>query len=346
MRRIRRKKEKQKKKIIIISAFLFLIIMTSGYAAFSTNITINAKGNIKCNPKIVKEKLLENLTTKGDGLYIDEYEEGRYVYKGVNPNNYLKFNDELWRIVSLENDGTIKIYKEAAFGQNFDETGYRDKSSNGVGGTYCNQMTPGCNVWPATNNLVGNPIEFSSGVFKGTVLLNSSLNEYLNNEYYNSLNVDKSYIVMYNFDVGQIIWYDETMFLDDVIEKWNSTASEYIWNGKVGLLSPVDILKSNIENTTCSILSPEGLTTYDSDEYNCHLNSYIKSENRRNMYLISPRGTQVGANVSILSPAGEINGAAPYHSDASTFSSAVAFYLDSNIKLCGLGTKNNPYEIE
>ena len=85
MRRIRRNKEKQKKKIIIISAFLFLIIMTSGYAAFSTNITINAKGNIKCNPKIVKENLLENLTTKGDGLYIDEYEEGRYVYKGVNP---------------------------------------------------------------------------------------------------------------------------------------------------------------------------------------------------------------------------------------------------------------------
>ena len=42
--------------------------MTSGYAAFSANITIKAKGNIKCNPKIVKEKLLENLTTVGEGL--------------------------------------------------------------------------------------------------------------------------------------------------------------------------------------------------------------------------------------------------------------------------------------
>ena len=51
MRRIRRKKEKQKKKIIIISTFLFLIIMTSGYAAFSTNITLRAKGNIKERPQ-------------------------------------------------------------------------------------------------------------------------------------------------------------------------------------------------------------------------------------------------------------------------------------------------------
>lgn len=83
--------------------------MTSGYAAFSANITINAKGNIKCDPKIVKEKLLENLTTVGEGLYEDKYEEGRYVYKGENPNNYLKFNDELWRIVSLEKGGTIKF---------------------------------------------------------------------------------------------------------------------------------------------------------------------------------------------------------------------------------------------
>ena len=47
--------------------------------------------------------------TSGDGLYKDEYEEGRYFYRGANPNNYITFNNELWRILSVEKDGTIKI---------------------------------------------------------------------------------------------------------------------------------------------------------------------------------------------------------------------------------------------
>ncbi len=67
MRRTRRKREKYKKKIIVISVFLFLIIMTSGYAAFSTNISLHAKGNIvqSCN---IGGKTIKTVT-EGDGLY-------------------------------------------------------------------------------------------------------------------------------------------------------------------------------------------------------------------------------------------------------------------------------------
>ena len=56
--------------------------------------------------------------SSGDGLYADSYEEGRYFYKGKNPNNYITFNGENagWRIVSLESDGTIKIMKIASIG--------------------------------------------------------------------------------------------------------------------------------------------------------------------------------------------------------------------------------------
>ncbi len=50
--------------------------------------------------------------TYGDGLYADEYEAGRYVYKGTNPNNYIEFdNGEVWRIIAKETDGTYKILK-------------------------------------------------------------------------------------------------------------------------------------------------------------------------------------------------------------------------------------------
>ena len=56
--------------------------------------------------------------TSGDGLYEDEYEDGKYTYKGVNPNNYVTFNNEKagWRIISINSDGTIKIMRDASIG--------------------------------------------------------------------------------------------------------------------------------------------------------------------------------------------------------------------------------------
>ncbi len=57
-----------------------------------------------------------DVVTSGDGLYEDTYEEGRYIYKGKNVNNYITFNNEVWRIVSIEPDKTIKIMREANLG--------------------------------------------------------------------------------------------------------------------------------------------------------------------------------------------------------------------------------------
>jgi len=51
-----------------------------------------------------------------DGLYVDTYEDGRCIYRGANPDNYISFNDELWRIISIETDGTLKIMKNDSIG--------------------------------------------------------------------------------------------------------------------------------------------------------------------------------------------------------------------------------------
>ena len=50
------------------------------------------------------------VVTSGDGLYEDQYETGRYIYRGSEPNNYIQFNNELWRIVAKETDGTMNYY--------------------------------------------------------------------------------------------------------------------------------------------------------------------------------------------------------------------------------------------
>ncbi len=54
------------------------------------------------------EQLIATTVTSGDGLYQDDY---GYIYKGANPNNYITFNNEVWRILSVQADGTIKIVK-------------------------------------------------------------------------------------------------------------------------------------------------------------------------------------------------------------------------------------------
>ena len=65
-----------------------------------------------CNASSTSSDLKENVVTSGDGLYKDEYEDGRYFYKGANPNNYIVFDVGIWRIISIESDGTIKIIKK------------------------------------------------------------------------------------------------------------------------------------------------------------------------------------------------------------------------------------------
>ena len=55
--------------------------------------------------------------TAGDGLYADEYENGRYIYKGANPNNYITFNNETWRIISVEADNTVKLVLNESIGK-------------------------------------------------------------------------------------------------------------------------------------------------------------------------------------------------------------------------------------
>lgn len=113
----RREKRRKGKQIITIATACLLLILGVGYAAFQTNISLKAKGNIKCIGTIAKELLLKEVVNSGDGLYKDTYEPTRYFYKGASPKNYITFNNEMWRIISLEEDGSLKIIKDESIGQ-------------------------------------------------------------------------------------------------------------------------------------------------------------------------------------------------------------------------------------
>lgn len=98
MRKTRRGKLRRQKNIIVIGSFCMLLFFSVGYAAFSTTVRLNAKGNVKSNRLILNPNggildVTSKRVTKGKayGNLPTPTREG-YIFKGWNGKN--KFNKE------------------------------------------------------------------------------------------------------------------------------------------------------------------------------------------------------------------------------------------------------------
>ena len=315
-----------------------------------------------------------NLVSSGDGLYEDEYEIGRYIYKGASPNNYIAFGNEateyrviyqgqdigvsfdsngecenwltesgapdevsctatkgysggLWRIVAKEVYGTYKIVKNEIIGKiSFDSQGTRGDS----GSTYCyNDYSYGCNVWASTANMVGTPQYFTNGTTTGLVLSDSTLNKFLNTDYWNILDSSiREYIVTsHNWNIGAVGYYDN---INELIAKETS----YQWNGSIGLISPSDYLKANSNMELC------GTNEIIDENYEiCQDLNWMYIPNTW-WWTISPYDSSV-FNVATVHRDGYIIGNQAYVSNGVR----PAVYLSSSIILEGEGTESNPFKI-
>ena len=105
-----------------IGLILFTVVGVSATAVFPSNQTTynnETTGMSATNVQTAIDELYNTCfpPTTADqvkgGLEKDPY-ECRYFFKGANPNNYITFNNETWRIISAECDGTIKIIKETS----------------------------------------------------------------------------------------------------------------------------------------------------------------------------------------------------------------------------------------
>lgn len=116
-RKLRGRRLKRQKHLIIFTIIFIMVFLSTGYAAFSTKISLNAKGNIIDSPMITIEQLKQKTVENNDGLYLDSLEENRYIYRGKEPNNYIKLGDEIFRIISIENNNSLKVIKEENIGK-------------------------------------------------------------------------------------------------------------------------------------------------------------------------------------------------------------------------------------
>ncbi len=312
--------------------------MSVGYAAFQTNLNITAKGNISNKTLSISELKSKYCNAiSGDGLYVDTYENGRCVYRGANPNNYIIFNDEEYRIVSIESDGTIKIKKEMPLeSRQFDTASGRYKSN-----TYCNVSGYGCNVWGSSSTMLNtNEVNVTTMAYavKGTQYQlptsESPLNVYLNGSgYYDKLSETAKNQIFKNhvWNVGVV--YKNNQYLKTTMneEKTNK------WKGNIGLISPTDYLKASLDVNCNSIASGN----YENSSAPCKNNNYLQRTDTT-YFTLSAISSDVGSSaVWAVSVSGCLTTLNAYHSR----NVVPALYLKSDISLSGEGTQSKPYTI-
>ena len=335
MRKTRKSKLKGQKQILLVGLFVFVTLMTIGYAAFNTNITLHVKGNIKAKPV----DITDNVVTSGDGLYKDEYEEGRYVYRGSNPNNYIMFNNELWRIIAKEADGTYKIIRNDVLSNRaFDAANHRSTDNN----SYCTSPQYGCGVYAAVSGTFSSP----SGSQSGTVTEDSSIKIYLNDDYYvNNINsTAKDQMTSHSFNIGAVEYLDQSGAEADSIEKNIAGEKMYTWTGNVGLANVSDILRAST-NPLCI-----SATTSFNGTNECNSNYLLNRGTASELYYwtINAYSYESGGNSNIAwhgyaygSNANVSNDSA-YRSDAAP---RPVVFLKSDTTLNGSGTPDDPFTI-
>ena len=236
------------------------------------------------------------------------------------------FNNELWRIISKEADGTYKILRNEVLPETraFDSQGTRTTG-------YCSQgsaTTYGCNVWSSTTNMVGSPVEFANGNYSGSVDIDSEMLTYLNDEYYKSITANKDKIVNHDFSIGSVTYNNND--LQGQITGENS----YKWNGSIGLISASDYLIANSDMETCGTHSTNN-------------SAYTTCRNTNWMYISGTTWWTLSpyTGYSYLVWNANLGGYLSY--DGARYSRGVrpALYLASSLTLSGSGTENDPFII-
>ena len=335
---MRRRQMKKQKRIIIVSSLCLLLCLCVGYAAFQTTLSIRAKGNIIDN----SVDITDNVVTEGDGLYEDIYEEGRYVYRGQDPDNYIMFNDELWRIIAKETDGTYKIIRNDVLAvRAFDEANHRSTENN----SYCKNPSSGCGVYAAVEGTFSSP----SGSQSGTVTEDSSIKIYLNDDYYvNNINATaKEQMTSHSFNIGAVERLDQSGAEADSIEKNIAGEKMYTWTGNIGLANVSDILRASI-NPLCT-----SATISNSDYDACNSNYLLDKGSASSLYYwtINAYSRESGGNSNGVwrgyvysSAAYAYVSIAPAYISSSSAPRPVVF-LKSDTTLSGSGTSEDPYTI-
>ena len=279
-----------------------------------------------------------------------------YRYIGANPNNYVQFNDELWRIIGVftVDDGTGKTEERLKIIRNESIGTYSWDNKDTTTGA---ESDAGKNNWTdARLNYLLNPGHESESV-GGSLYWNSDSGTCYNGQNNGTTNCDFTTTGLKEEAkdmIGDTLWYlggsstDNDVTTSMFYERergtnvYNSSTSprDTSWVGKVGLMYPSDYGYATSGGSTTdrdACLNKEVNNWEDSSYSDCKNNDWLYNS-KRSQWTLSPAFHYY--YMLFVDSDSYISGVSPY---VSIMVRPVVF-LKSNIKIVdGNGTSSNPY---
>ena len=296
--------------------------------------------------KYIKE-LYKNETERAkNGLKKDNTSDANIRYEGSNPNNYVKFNDELWRIIGVFGDN-IKLVRNEALGVlSWDSSDSSLNSGYGInewsvsdlkeylntmyyGGTEvtCYKSSKNATTCPAASlnepakSMIDN-YTWNTGAPNRSILYNSTTNSY-------------DTVLFYNAERGTTNGKICTsgIYCNDAITRTTS------WTGYVALPYVTDWAYASSE-VVCATNMHDGYDAENNSYGNmtCKKNNWMHS-NSLMWWTLSPCADSGGAYFVWF-----VYGGGFFSGVASALSVSPTIYLKSDINIVGgTGTSTDPY---
>ena len=338
------------------------------------NYTATDNQRVKCSLYFKKRTFAESLVDCGalnkdagtcikenyyltDEVVSDDTSDNNLRFIGAAPENYVWFNDELWRIIGVMNnidngsgkkEARLKIIRNESIGE------YSwDNKANGTGSS---ESIYGSNDW--TDSAL--QIVLNSGVYYNRTSgecpygqngatttcnftesgLKDNAKNMIENAVWNLGGVSSNSSNENGYVLATTrIWYQN----ERNTNVYNGRPTE--WTGQIGLLYPSDYgyatSGGTIGRDTCLNISI--YQWYDSPEINypeCFNNSWLYKETPK--WTLTPNLSN-SSNIYILSGSGRISTNHVYLLSNTVYPT---LYLSSNIKITeGVGTEENPFQL-
>ena len=290
------------------------------------------------------EYITNLLEYDGEGLKIDNTSDANIRYYGSNPNNYVSFNNELWRIIGVFGNNVKLVRSESLGSLSWDSS--ESSVNNGWGvnewsqadlQVYLNKMYYGGTSVTCYNGKnkkeVTCPTNTLDETSKGLIdyyTWNTGAPNY--NKLYNSTTKTLDTVEFYKAERGTVngkICRSGGNCNDTVIRKTE-------WTGYIALPYVTDYAYASSENDCNTKIDK-------SSSYKCKNNNWMHYGSTRNdvMWVLSPGASSGNANLVWLVSG---DGSTSDSSASNPFSAFPTIYLKSNILIeSGKGTSDNPY---
>ena len=291
-------------------------------------------------------------------LTYDHTADNNLRYIGPNPNNYVTFNNELWRIIGVMNnidDGTgkkesrIKLMRNDSIGSYSWDT--NDNFPNGINewsqADLMKLMNPGYESQSVGGSLYWNSMSGNCYNGRGSAIVSCDFSNI------GLKDTAKNMIGDAVWHTGAIPKYDNGKGNKEMLtyryyelERGNLVVDSNLWNdkterkttwiGKVGLIYPSDVGYSTSEKSCLS--EPWYRTSYGIYDI-CHMNTFFNKNNT--IYAsITPTNYHISHTIGIDLPF------YPYQVTGDSSPVYPSLYLKSNVKITsGTGTSADPFQL-